>query len=354
MSTAYEQREITAEKSYYDNPTRTVLEKTLAALDNAKYALSFPSGTGGQTALMATLKTGDGILCGDNIYTGTIGLFREIFADLGVQVEFIDLTKLEQLKKALKPNTKFVWMETPTNPMMIVQDIKAIADIVHSQSEAMLVVDNTPLTSYFQRPLDFGADAVAYSLTKFMNGHNDVVMGSIATSNQELYEKLKFTQNITGIVPSPFDCYLVFRSLKTLALRMERHSENALAVARYLESHPRVSKVLHPGLPSHPQHKLALSQSYGHSGSLCFYIKDGTLDMTRKFLKSLNVFMWADSLGGCESLAQAPLLWFVVPTSFSDEEVKELGLTEDLIRLSCGLEDAQYLIQDLNQALNGI
>ena len=179
-------------------------------------------------------------------------------------------------------------------------------------------------------------------------------MGSISTNDQDLYEKIKFTQNITGIVPSPFDCYMVLRSLKTLALRMEKHSENAIHIARFLETHPRVSKVLHPGLPNHPQHKLALSQSYGHSGSLCFYIKDGTLDMTRKFLRTLNVFMHADSLGGCESLAQAPLLWFVVPTSFTDEEVKGLGLTENLIRLSCGLEDVQFLIQDLNQALNGL
>lgn len=354
MSTSYQRQGLTSELSYYDNPTRTVLEQTLAALDNGEYSTTFPSGTGGQTALIATLKAGDGILCGDNIYTGTIGLFREIAVDLGIQVDFIDLTKLDNLRNAIRPNTKIVWMETPTNPMMIVQDIRGIADIVHKESSAILVVDNTPLSSYFQRPLDLGADAVAYSLTKFMNGHNDVVMGSISTNSQELYEKIKFTQNITGIVPSPFDCYMVFRSLKTLALRMERHSENALLIARYLESHPRVSKVLHPGLPSHPQHKLALSQSYGHSGSLCFYIKDGTLEMTRKFLKSLSVFMWADSLGGCESLAQAPLLWFVVPTSFTDEEVKLLGLTENLIRLSVGLEDVQFLIQDLNRALNDL
>lgn len=189
-------------------------------------------------------------------------------------------------------------------------------------------------------------------------------MGSISTNDQALYEKLKFTQNITGIVPSPFDCYMVFRSMKTLSLRMERHSENALAIARFLEQHPRVCKVLHPGLPSHPQHKLALAQSYGHSGSLCFYIRDGTLDMTRKFLKSLKVFMHADSLGGCESLAQAPLLWFVIPSESKDElqfipgwsekEVKGLGMIENLVRLSCGLEDAQFLIQDLNQALNGL
>jgi cystathionine gamma-lyase len=306
LSTAYETQNIESDSQDCENPTITVLNQTLAALDNAKYCLTFPSGTGGQTALVATLKKGDAIICGDNIYTGTIGLFREIAADLGVCVEFIDLTNLEQLKETLErhPLTKVVWMETPTNPMMIIQDIRAIAEIVHKNSEAMLVVDNTPLSSYFQRPLDFGADAVAYSLTKFMNGHNDVVMGSIATNDKALYEKLKFTQNITGIVPSPFDCYLVFRSLKTLALRMEKHSENAIFLARFLETHPKVSKVLHPGLPSHPQHKLALSQSYGHSGSFCFYIKDGTLEMTRKFLKSLKVFMHADSLGGCESLAQ--------------------------------------------------
>jgi cystathionine gamma-lyase len=306
LSTTYEAENIESDSSDCENPTITVLNQTLAALDNAKYCLTFPSGTGGQTALVAALKKGDGIICGDNIYTGTIGLFREIAADLGVIVEFIDLTNLDMLKQALErhPYTKVVWMETPTNPMMIIQDMQAIADIVHENSEAILVVDNTPLSSYFQRPLDFGADAVAYSLTKFMNGHNDVVMGSIAMNDRALYEKLKFTQNITGIVPSPFDCYLVFRSLKTLALRMEKHSENAIFLARFLETHPKVSKVLHPGLPSHPQHKLALSQSYGHSGSFCFYIKDGTLEMTRKFLKSLKVFMHADSLGGCESLAQ--------------------------------------------------
>lgn len=289
----------------YENPTRTVLERTLAALDNAQYCLAYPSGTGGQTAMMSMLKLGDGIICGDNIYTGTIGLFREIFAEMGIEVQFVDLTDLDALRKALKPNTKVVWMETPTNPMMIVQDVRAIASIVHTECKgALLVVDNTPSTCYFQRPLDLGADAVAYSLTKFMNGHNDVVMGSIATNDVALYEKLKLTQNITGIIPSPFDCYMVLRSLKTLSLRMEKHSDNALNIARFLEKHPRVSGVLHPGLPSHPQHQLAMAQSYGHSGSFCFYIKDGTLEMTRTFLKSLKVFMWADSLGGCESLAQ--------------------------------------------------
>ncbi|XP_037050030.1 cystathionine gamma-lyase-like isoform X1 [Bradysia coprophila] len=356
MTTSYKKQDLdpTLELNHYDNPTRTVLENTLAALDVGKYCLSFPSGTGGQMTLISTMTPGDRIICGDNIYTGTIGLFRDIAVNFGIETDFVDLTKHDHLRKALTPKTKMVWMETPTNPMMIVLDIRGIAEIVHKESSAILVVDNTPLSSYFQRPLMLGADAVAYSLTKFMNGHNDVVMGSISTNSQDLYEKLKLAQNITGIIPSPFDCYMVYRSLKTLAIRMERHSENALILARYLESHPRVSKVLHPGLPSHPQHKLAISQSYGQSGSFCFYIKDGTLDMTKKFLKTLNVFMWADSLGGCESLAQAPLLWFAVPTTFSNEEVIELGLVENLIRLSCGLEDVQFLIEDLNQALNGL
>lgn len=175
MTTSYQKQGLapSSEMNYYDNPTRTVLEQTLAALDNGKYCLSFPSGTGSQTALIATLKAGDGIICGDNIYTGTIGLFREIAADLGIEITFIDLTRLDLLRKAIKPNTKMIWMETPTNPMMIVQDVRGIADIVHKESNAILVVDNTPLSSYFQRPLDLGADAVAYSLTKFMNGHND-------------------------------------------------------------------------------------------------------------------------------------------------------------------------------------
>lgn len=175
MSTSYQKQGLapSLEMNFYDNPTRTVLEQTLAALDNGKYCLTFPSGTGGQTALIATLKAGDGIICGDNIYTGTIGLFREIAADLGIEITFIDLTRLELLRKAIKSNTKIVWMETPTNPMMIVQDIRGIADIVHKECKGILVVDNTPLSSYFQRPLDLGADAAAYSLTKFMNGHND-------------------------------------------------------------------------------------------------------------------------------------------------------------------------------------
>lgn len=198
-----------------------------------------------------------------------------------------------------------IWIETPTNPCMKILDIESIAKIAHSHPNVILVVDNTFLTPYFQRPLELGADIVSYSVTKYLNGHSDVIMGSIATNSDELCEQLRFLQNSSGIVPSPFDCYQVNRSLKTLALRMEQHSKSSLIVAKYLESHPSVEKVLHPGLKSHPQHELALKQSYGHSGIMSFYIKGG-LEESRKFLKSLKVFTLAESLGGYESLAELP------------------------------------------------
>jgi len=232
---------------------------------------------------------------------------------------------------------------------MKVIDIKAVADIVHSKTKAFLVVDNTFLSAYFQRPLDLGADVVMYSLTKYMNGHSDVVMGSIATNNTEIYDKLKYYQNATGIVPSPFDCYLVNRSLKTLSLRMERHFSNSLLVARFLEAHPKIEKVLHPALKSHPQHKLALAQTFGHSGIMSFYIKDATLEMSSDFLKALKTFILAESLGGYESLAELPSV--MTHASVPLDQRMQLGIHDGLIRISVGLEDAQDLIKDLDQAL---
>lgn len=336
------------EYSRSGNPTRNVLEECLAALDNGKYGLTFASGLGTQTAIISTLKTGDGIITGDDIYGGTNRLFRNLAVNMGIEVTFVDLTKLKNLEQAIKPNTKLVWLETPTNPIMKVIDIKAVADIVHSKSKAFLVVDNTFLSAYFQRPLDLGADVVMYSLTKYMNGHSDVVMGSIATNSEELYEKLKYYQNATGIVPSPFDCYMVNRSLKTLSLRMERHFKNSVAVARWLEAHPKVEKVLHPALPSHPQHKLALAQTFGHSGIMSFYIKNADLEKSSIFLKALKVFILAESLGGYESLAELPSV--MTHASVPAEQRKELGINDGLIRISVGLEDSQDLIRDLEQA----
>lgn len=337
------------EYSRSGNPTRQVLEQCLAAVDSAKYALTFASGLGTQTAIISTLKTGDGIITGDDIYGGTNRLFRNMAANMGMEVQFVDLTNLDNLKKAIKPNLKLVWLETPTNPTLKVIDIKAVSDFIHANTQAFVVVDNTFLSAYFQRPLELGADVTMYSLTKYMNGHSDVVMGSIATNSEAIYEKLKYYQNATGIVPSPFDCYLVNRSLKTLSLRMERHFKNALEVARFLESHPKVEKVNHPALESHKQHKIALKQTFGHSGIMSFYIKNGTLEHSTKFLKAIKIFTLAESLGGYESLAEVPSV--MTHASVPDEQRRELGITDALVRLSIGLEDAKDLIEDLKQAL---
>lgn len=353
LSTTYKQsgpgQHAGFEYSRSGNPTRQVLEECLAAVDNGKYALTFSSGLGTTTAIITTLKTGDHIITGDDIYGGTNRLFRNLAINMGIEVDFVDLTNLKNLEAAFKASTKMVWMETPTNPTMKVLDIKAIAEVVHASSKAFLVVDNTFMSAYLQRPLELGADIVMYSLTKYMNGHSDVVMGSLSTSNQELYEKLKFYQNAAGIVPSPFDCYLVNRSLKTLNIRMEKHSKNSLAVAKYLEAHSKVDKVLHPALPSHPQHKIALSQTYGHSGIMSFYLTNGTLEMSSQFLKSLKVFILAESLGGYESLAELPSV--MTHASVPAEQRSVLGITDGLIRLSVGLEDEMDLIRDLEQAL---
>lgn len=353
MSTTYKQfgpaQHSGFEYSRSGNPTRQVLEECLAACDNAKYALTFASGLGTQTAIISTLKTGDGIITGDDIYGGTNRLFRNLAANMGMEVDFVDLTDLENLKKAIKPNLKMVWLETPTNPTLKVIDIKAVADFVHANTEAFVVVDNTFLSAYFQRPLELGADVTMYSLTKYMNGHSDVVMGSIATNSEAIYEKLKYYQNATGIVPSPFDCYLVNRSLKTLSLRMERHFKSALEIAKFLEAHPKVEKVNHPALESHKQHQIALKQTFGHSGIMSFYIKNGDLDKASKFLKQIKVFTLAESLGGYESLAELPSV--MTHASVPDEQRKQLGITDALVRLSVGLEDVNDLIEDLKQAL---
>lgn len=331
------------------NPTRSVLEEVLAALDNAKYAVTFASGLGTQTAVITTLKAGDGIISSDNVYGGVSGLFKNFAANIGLEVQFVDMTDLKNLEKAMKPNVKLVWFETPTNPTIKVIDIRRVVDIVHSTSKAFVVVDNTFLSAYFQRPLDLGADVVMYSLTKFMNGHADVTMGSIATNSEELYEKLKFYQNATGIVPSPFDCYMVIRGLKSLPLRMERHFESSTILAKWLEAHPKVEKVLNPALASHPQHDLAKAQSFGHSGIMAFYIKGATVERSTAFLKALKIFALAYSLGGSESLAQLPSRMTHINEPL--ERRQQLGITDGLIRISIGLEDVEDLIKDLDQAL---
>ncbi|EDW73846.1 uncharacterized protein Dwil_GK19674 [Drosophila willistoni] len=337
------------EYSRSGNPTRNVLEECLAALDNAKYGLTFSSGLGATTVVLTMLNAGDHIIMGDDVYGGTNRLIRQVASRLGLSASFVDPTNLDGLRNAFKPETKLVWIESPTNPLIKIADIKAISNICRQVGDHItLAVDNTFLTSYFQRPLELGADLVCYSLTKYMNGHTDVVMGGITMNSEKLYEKLKFLQNAVGIVPSPFDCYQVNRSLKTLALRMEQHQKNAIAVAKFLESHSFVEKVLHPALPSHPQHKIALQQTYGYSGVFSFYIK-GELKHSTAFLKALKIFTLAESLGGYESLAELPSV--MTHASVPAEDRKTLGISDALIRLSVGLEDAEDLINDLKLAL---
>lgn len=330
------------------NPTRNVLEACLASLDNGKHGLAFSSGLGVTTAVLSMLNSGDHMIVSDDVYGGTNRLIRQVATRLGISCDFVDPTDINNIKNDIKPNTKIIWIETPTNPLLKIVDIKAVSDFVHQYPGIIVAVDNTFLSSYFQRPLELGADLVVYSLTKYMNGHSDVIMGAAITNSDELHNKLRFLQNATGIVPSPFDCYQVNRSLKTLALRMEQHSKNSLAIGKYLESHSFVEKVLHPGLPSHPQHKIALRQTYGHSGIMSFYIKGG-LEASKKFLKALKVFTLAESLGGYESLAELPSI--MTHASVPIEDRQKLGITDSLVRLSVGLEDVGDLIEDIRQAL---
>lgn len=330
------------------NPTRDVLERCLASLDNGKYGLTFSSGLGATTTIITMLKAGDHVVAGDDLYGGTNRLLRQVAMKMGIDVDFVDTTDLQKVEAAVKPNTKLFWLETPTNPLLKVSDIEAVCKIAHKFPGVVVVVDNTFLSAYLQRPLDLGADVVMYSLTKYMNGHSDVIMGAAIMNDEALYERLKFLQNAAGIVPSPFDCYLVNRSLKTLSLRMERHKYNSLAVAKFLEAHSKVERVLHPGLPSHPQHELAKKQTYGHSGIMSFYIKGG-LDESSAFLKALQVFTLAESLGGYESLAELPSV--MTHASVPAEQRAVLGITDGLVRISVGLEDVEDLIVDLKQAL---
>jgi len=330
------------------NPTRGVLEACLASLDGANHALCFSSGLGTTTAITHILKAGDHIVSMDDVYGGTNRYFRQCASRMGIETSFVDATKPENVAAAIKPNTRMVWVETPTNPTLKVVDIRAVADITKKHKDIFLVVDSTFLSSYFQRPLELGADIVMHSLTKYMNGHTDVIMGAACTNSEELHEKLRFLQNAIGPVPSPFDCFLVNRSLKTLKVRMEEHQKNALIVGRWLEQHPSVLSVRHPGLPSHPQHELVKRQCYGHSGMMSFYLKGG-LQESKDFLSALKVVTLAESLGGYESLAELPYL--MTHASIAEKERVALGVTENLVRLSVGLENAEDIIADIDQAL---
>uniref|UniRef100_A0A8C4QB08 Cystathionine gamma-lyase n=1 Tax=Eptatretus burgeri TaxID=7764 RepID=A0A8C4QB08_EPTBU len=337
------------EYSRSGNPTRKCLEEAVAAVDGAKYALAFASGLATTVVVVNTLKTGDHVICMQDVYGGTNRYFQQVVRNFGVEISFVDCTNMENVKAAMRPTTKLVWVETPSNPMMEVTDIEACASVVHSASTAFLVVDNTFMSPYFQRPLALGADVCMNSATKYINGHSDVVMGLLSTNRKDLYDRFKFLQNALGCVPSPFDCFLCNRGLKTLPLRMKQHQASGLAVAKFLTTHRYVQKVLHPAFEDHPQYEISARQTSGSSGMLSLYLKGG-LEQATAFLSNLKIFTLAESLGGYESLAEHPAI--MTHASIPEAERVALGITGSLVRLSVGLEDEEDLIADLDNALN--
>lgn len=333
------------------NPTRKALETKLAALENAKFALAFSSGLAAETTiLLSLLKCGDHILGMDDLYGGTKRLFTQVFNDFCIESDFVDFTNTKNLKEAIKPNTKMVWIESPTNPLLKIVNISEIAKITKEQN-LILVVDNTFLSPYFQNPLDLGANIVVHSSTKYMGGHSDVLGGAVLLSDADLYKKLQFHQNAVGAVLSPFDSYLTMRGLKTLSIRMEKHQSNAFALATYLAKHRKVSRLIYPGLKSHSGHLVCKTQSSGFGGVLCFEIV-GKVDDAEKFLEKLNVFSLAESLGGVESLIELPAA--MTHAAIDKNKRQELGISDTLIRVSVGIEDIEDLIADFEQAFKSV
>jgi len=329
------------------NPTRTALEKNIASLEEGNYGLAFSSGMSAISAITQMLSAGDHIICSDDVYGGTFRLFDKVLKKFNLEFDFIDLTSLQSLERHIKNTTKLVWLESPSNPLLKLIDIELIACIAKKHN-ILVVVDNTFATPFFQKPLKLGADIVMHSTTKYLNGHSDVIGGALVMNDQELYTKLQFLQNAAGGVPGPFDCFLVLRGIKTLAIRMERHAENALKIAQFLESHPKVRKVIYPGLSSHPQHEIAKKQMAGFGGIITFFIKGG-LEAARRFLERVKIFSLAESLGGVESLIEHPAI--MTHASLPKEVREKIGISDELIRVSVGIEHVDDLISDLKQAL---
>ncbi|NDD91501.1 PLP-dependent transferase, partial [bacterium] len=335
------------EYSRTDNPTRTAYQECVATLENGKHALAFASGLAATSTIIQALQPGDHVVCCDDVYGGTFRIFDKVFKTLGIEFTFVDLSDLKKAEAAFTPKTKLLWMETPTNPMLKILDIAALCQLAHRKG-SKAIVDNTFMSSHFQKPLNLGADLVVHSVTKYMNGHSDVVGGVLITNDSEWYAKLKFLQNAVGAVPAPMDCFLVLRGLKTLHVRMDRHAQNAMEIARYLEKHPKIEKVIYPGLESHPQHAIAKKQMTGFGGMITFFLKGG-LPEARSFLEKVRIFTLAESLGGVESLIEHPAI--MTHASIPPETRKELGIHDNLIRVSVGIEDVKDLLGDLEQAL---
>ena len=335
------------EYSRTSNPTRSVLEACKAALEDGKYGLAFASGMAAESAILSLLSAGDHIVSCDDLYGGSYRIFERVMRRYTVETSYVPADDLDAYEKAIRPNTKMVWLETPTNPLLRLVDIRAIAEIAH-RHKLLVVVDNTFASPYFQQPLKLGADIVVHSTTKYINGHSDVVGGALVLNDEEAYEAIKFYQNAAGGVPSPFDAWLILRGIKTLAVRMRQHEENARAVAGFLAEHPRVERVYYPGLVSHPDHELAKRQMSGFGGMVSFQPKGSLVDIAQ-IVRRFKVFALAESLGGVESLVCHPAS--MTHGSIPKDIRESRGLTDTLLRLSVGIEDKEDLMRDLEQAL---
>jgi len=330
------------------NPTRTQLEKNLAALENAKYCLCFSSGMGAIDAVAKLLRPGDEVITGDDLYGGTYRMFTKVFEHFGIKFHFIDLKDANNINKHINNNTKLIWLETPTNPTMQIVDIAACAAIAKANN-LLLAVDNTFASPYLQNPLDMGADIIMHSVTKYLGGHSDVVMGALCLNNDKLYEQLAFIHNSCGATPGPMDSFLVLRGIKTLHLRMQRHCENGKRIAEFLKTHPKISKVYWPGFTDHPNHAIAKKQMRDFGGMISFDIKSGSKEDAFKIASSTHVFSLAESLGGVESLINHPAT--MTHASIPQSERERVGVTDSLLRLSVGIEDIDDLLDDLRSAL---
>lgn len=329
------------------NPTRTALEKMIAGLEGADEAACFSSGVAAMDALMKMLRPGDHVVTTNDLYGGSYRLFTKVFEPYGIDFTFVDMTDIDRVKEAIKPETKLMWIETPTNPLLQIVDIKALVDLAKPKN-ILTVVDNTFASPYLQRPLEFGADAVLHSATKYLAGHSDVIHGAVASSNVQIMENLRFQTKTSGAVPGPMDCYLTLRGIKTLSVRVQRSVDNAKKIASFLESHNEVASVLYPGLSSHPQHELASKQMDDFGAMLSFTLKDDSIEAATKFMSNTKIFTLAESLGGVESLISHPAS--MTHGSIPKDVREKAGLKDSLIRISVGIEDADDLIEDLKQA----
>jgi cystathionine gamma-lyase/cystathionine beta-lyase len=330
------------------NPTRDALQKNIAALENGKHCICFSSGMGATDAVMKLLRPGDEVITGDDLYGGSYRLFTKIFANYGITFHFINMTEASSIEKHINKNTKLIWIETPTNPTMQIVDIEACS-IIAKKHNLMLAVDNTFASPYLQNPLALGADIVMHSVTKYLGGHSDVVMGALVVNDDQLHEQLYFILNSCGANPGPMDCFLVMRGIKTLHLRMERHCFNGQKIASYLKTHPKIEKVYWPGFPDHPNHLIAKKQMRDFGGMISIVLKDKSIENTFKLASSFKVFSLAESLGGVESLINHPAT--MTHASIPKAEREKAGVVDNLLRLSVGVEDVEDLLEDLKQAL---